>query len=163
MTDRILTANPSDVELAPAPFPREWVIEGDPRAAARELTRSDDAAMKVVVWSCSPGRFRWQYSVDEMVQVLSGEVFVTNERGEERRLGPGDTAFFPAGTVSVWRITAELRKVAVCRVAPPKPVAFALRAGGGVARRVKALFNVNGRDDDDRDPLGSNPLRESPI
>jgi uncharacterized protein len=63
-----------------------------------------------------------------MVHVISGEVFVTAETGLERRLGPGDMAFFPAGSRSLWRVPVAVRKLAVCRHALPKPLGFAVRA-----------------------------------
>lgn len=138
MTLCITTASPSEIELAPAPFPREWVLEGNPEARARQIASSADAAMRVVVWSCTEGRFRWHYSIDETVQVISGEVIVTDHNGEAHRLGPGDAAFFPAGTTSVWHVTKAMRKVAVCRARMPRPVAFGLRAWNWVARRTRA-------------------------
>jgi uncharacterized cupin superfamily protein len=63
-----------------------------------------------------------------MVHVISGEVFVTDETGLERRLGPGDMAFFPAGSHSLWRVPVAVRKLAVCRHALPKPLGTAVRA-----------------------------------
>ena len=103
------------------------MLDGSPQAHAKEIARSRDGAMTVVAWSCTKGRFRWQYLVDEMAHVLSGEVIIVDHTDTERRLGPGDTAFFPAGSWSTWHVTQDVRKVAVCRVAVPKLVAFALR------------------------------------
>lgn len=143
MPQHIVTANPSKVELDDAPFPREWVLDGQPQARAKEIARSDDTSMKVVVWSCTRGRFRWQYDVDEMVQILSGEVVITDHNGRERRLTDGDTAFFPAGTWSVWQVTEDVRKVAVCRDTMPKVVTFGLRAWGWGARRAQRLLAAN--------------------
>jgi hypothetical protein len=91
--------------------------------------------MTVIAWSCTKGSFRWQYHVDEMVHILSGEVFVTDETGSERRLGPGDTAFFPAASAAVWRVTQDVRKVAVCHVAMPKLV-WPARLEQALARRL---------------------------
>jgi uncharacterized cupin superfamily protein len=127
MLKSIVTANAAGVELGPSPFPKEWVIDGKPEAAAKEIARSQDGTMRVIVWSCTRGRFRWQYLVDEMLHVLSGEVFIVDHTRTERRLGPGDTAFFPAGSWSEWRVTEDVRKVAVCHVGAPKAVGFALR------------------------------------
>ena len=73
MAKNIVTANPATVELTPAPFPREWIIDGTPEARAREIARSDDGTMRVMVWSCTPGKFRWEYSIDETVQIVSGD------------------------------------------------------------------------------------------
>ena len=35
--------------------------------------------------------------------------------------------FFPAGSVSVWHVTQEVRKLAVCRHSMPRPLGFAVR------------------------------------
>jgi uncharacterized protein len=140
----IVTATPADVELGSAPFPQAWVLDGTPQACAKEIARSRDGAMTTVVWSCSQGRFRWHYSVDEMVHLLSGEVFIRDDHADaERRLGPGDTAFFPAGSSAVWRVTQDVRKVAVCRVAVPRPVGFALRAWGFLGRSMRTMLGLD--------------------
>ncbi len=43
-------------------------------------------------------------------------------------LGPGDLAFFPAGSHSVWHVTKDLRKIAFCRQSMPLLAGFGLRA-----------------------------------
>jgi uncharacterized protein len=80
------------------------------------------------VWTCTPGKFHWHYNVDETLYILEGEVFVTNEKDDVRRLGPGDLAFFPAGSDSVWRVTKDIRKIAFCRQSMPLAAGFGLRA-----------------------------------
>jgi uncharacterized cupin superfamily protein len=125
---QIVIADPSTVALDPAPIEPRWIVEGTPQARARELARSADGAAVVVAWSCTAGRFHWLYGADETVHVISGEAFITNDDGAERRLGPGDMAFFPAGSRSLWRVPCAVRKLAVCRHALPKPLGFALRA-----------------------------------
>jgi uncharacterized cupin superfamily protein len=136
----IVIAPPAEVELAPAPIPTDWILAGTPEARSRQLARSQDGASSVMAWSCTAGRFNWHYTVDETVHIISGEVFVTNEKGEECRLGPGDMAFFPAGSRSIWRVPVEVRKLAVCRQAMPLPFGFALRAWNKVARTMLAIF-----------------------
>jgi uncharacterized protein len=128
MSMSIVIADPASVALEPAPIVPGWIIEGDPQARAKELARSDDGTSVVVAWSCTAGRFHWHYSVDETVHVISGEVFITNDDGHERRLGPGDMAFFPAGSSSLWRVPCSVRKLAVCRHSLPQPLGLALRA-----------------------------------
>ena len=80
-----------------------------------------------MAWSCSTGRFTWNYVIDETLHVISGEAFVTDERGEVRRLGPGDMVYFPAGSRSNWYIPNEIRKIAFCRHAMPRPLGIMLR------------------------------------
>jgi hypothetical protein len=149
MTLRIVTADPSTLELAPSPFPREWVLEGNPEASGAEIARTGDSSMRLIVWSCTPGRFRWEYSIDETVQILSGEVWVTDHNNAVHRLGPGDSAFFPAGTTSIWHVTQTVRKVAACRARMPWLVGFCLRAWNWAMRRAEALVAggaANGAD-----------------
>jgi uncharacterized cupin superfamily protein len=149
MSNQLVTADPSSVELQPAPFPEEWIIEGRPQARAREIARSQDGAMTVIAWSCSKGRFRWRYQVDEMLHILSGEVILTDEDGSERRVGPGDTVFCPAGHWFNWHVVEDVRKVAVCHVAVPRPVTFGLRAWNRISRTASALLGL------DAEPAGA--------
>ncbi len=140
MSQPIVVAPPAQVELAPAPIPADWILAGTPEARSRQLARSQDGASTVMAWSCTAGRFNWHYTVDETVHIISGEVFVTNHKGEECRLGPGDMAFFPAGSRSTWRVPVEVRKLAVCRQAMPLPFGFALRAWNKLSRTLLAIF-----------------------
>jgi uncharacterized cupin superfamily protein len=136
----IVTALPAEVELASAPIPSGWILAGTPEARSRQLARSQDGASSVMAWSCTAGRFNWHYTVDETVHIISGEVFITNDKGEECRLGPGDMAFFPAGSRSTWRVPSEVRKLAFCRQALPLPFGFALRVWNRLARTLRAIF-----------------------
>jgi len=140
MLQPIVIAPPAEVELAAAPIPSAWILAGTPEARSRQLARSRDGASSVMAWSCTAGRFNWQYSVDETVHIISGEVFITDEKGEERRLGPGDMAFFPAGSTSMWRVPVAVRKLAVCRQAMPYPFGLALRVWNKIVRMLKTIF-----------------------
>jgi uncharacterized protein len=124
----VVFAAPADVELLPAPIPADWIIDGNPQARSKRLAASADGTTTAMAWSCTPGRFNWHYRVDETIHFISGEVFVTDEKNQTHRLGPGDMVFFPAGSHSVWHVTKEVRKFAICRHSMPRPLGFALRA-----------------------------------
>jgi uncharacterized protein len=124
----VIFAAPADVDLNPAPIPADWIIEGNPQARSRRLAASADGTSTVMAWSCTAGRFKWHYTVDETIHLISGEVFVTDENGNVRRVGAGDMIFFPAGSVSTWYIPDHVRKLAVCRQSMPRLAGFALRA-----------------------------------
>jgi uncharacterized cupin superfamily protein len=128
VSNPVVFAAPADVELDPAPIPPHWIIEGTPMARSKRLATSVDGTSSVMAWSCTAGRFKWNYAVDETIHLISGEVFVTDENGKVRRVGPGDMVFFPAGSVSTWYIPDHVRKLAVCRQSMPRPLGFALRA-----------------------------------
>jgi uncharacterized protein len=155
MSPPIIVAPPATVELSSAPIPEPWILSGTPEARSKQLARSQDGASSVMAWSCTAGRFNWHYTVDETVHIISGEVFITNEKGEECRLGPGDMAFFPAGSRSTWYVPVEVRKLAVCRQAMPLPFGFALRAWNKLARIMTAIFWPP--EDAVADPLAPKP------
>lgn len=128
MSRPVVFAVPADIELAASPIRSGWIVEGTPQARSTRLARSADGTASVYAWSCTAGRFNWHYALDETLHIVSGEVFVTDEKGEVRRLGPGDMVFFPAGSRSLWHVPKEVRKVAVCRHSMPRPLGFLLRA-----------------------------------
>jgi uncharacterized cupin superfamily protein len=132
----IVMATPADVELGPEPIPQEWILSGTPVARSKNLVRSRDWASTVVVWDCTAGSFRWHYSQDETILIISGEAFLLLENGEERRFGPGEVGFFPAGTTCTWRVAENIRKVAVLRESMWRPLGVCLKAWKKLLRIV---------------------------
>jgi hypothetical protein len=72
----------------------------------------------------------------------------SDENGDSRRVGVGDMVYFPAGGRSLWHVTQEIRKVAICRHPMPLPLGYALRAWNklvgilsGPAEESEALEN----------------------
>ena len=128
MTRPVFFTAPGQSELDHSFIRPDWIVEGNPQMRSQRLLQSADGTTSVFVWSCTAGRFNWYYRVDETLHILSGEVFVTDHNGEVRRLGPGDVAFFPAGSRSLWHVPMEVKKFAVCRHTMPRPFGFVLRA-----------------------------------
>ena len=127
MQTPVVFAVPADADLTPDPIRPHWIIEGTPQARSKRLAQSADGTSMIMAWACTPGRFVWHYAVDETLHIMSGEVFVTDEKGEVRRVGPGDMVFFPAGSRSIWHVTKEVKKLAVCRHSMPRPLGTLLR------------------------------------
>jgi uncharacterized protein len=130
----IVIATAATVNLEPEPIPAEWVISGSPEARCSKLVRSRDWTSHLVVWDCTPGSFKWHYSMDETIVIISGEAFMVNDKGEERRFGPGDLAFFPAGSSCSWRVTQTLRKVGILREGMWRPLGLGLKVWRKVLR-----------------------------
>jgi uncharacterized cupin superfamily protein len=122
-------------DLKWAPIRADWIVDGEPQARRSVLAKSQDRTSYMMSWECTPGRFNWHYPQDETVVIVSGEVFIAADGKGERRLGPGDFAFFPAGTSATWRVTATVRKIAHLR----EPIAFPLVLLMLGWRRVKTL------------------------
>ena len=119
--------DPAKAVMLPAPITPGWVIEGTPTTLAAEIAHTDDGSTKTYIWSTTKSRFHWFYDSDEIVTVLDGEVFVDDGINGERRLGPGDVAFFPTGAKTTWRVPDHLRKVATLKRPLPSPMANVVR------------------------------------
>jgi uncharacterized cupin superfamily protein len=128
MFKSIVTEAANLAALEPSSISPDWILDGTPQARNKVLARSHDGTSWVVAWECTAGRFNWHYSEDETVVVISGEVFITTEKGEERRLGPGDMGFFPAGSSCTWRVNDCVKKVAVLRQDLPPSLGIGVRA-----------------------------------
>jgi uncharacterized cupin superfamily protein len=142
----------SDLELQPAPICPEWVLEGEPTARNRVISKSQDGTAITLLWDCTAGRFNWIYDTDETVYVIEGSATLTDPSGT-RRIAAGDVVFFPAGTQATWRVGEYVRKVAVFRHALPRPLGLAVRlthranlalarAAGAVLGRTRAARGV---------------------
>ncbi|MGO4885767.1 MAG: cupin domain-containing protein [Bryobacteraceae bacterium] len=129
MSKSIVIATPATFELGPQtqPITPSWVLAGAPVSRTKSVARSYDWTENIVVWDCTAGRFEWHYCQDETAVVISGEAFILNKEGEERRLGPGDVVFFPAGTSCTWRVPERIRKIAVVRETMWRPIGFGLK------------------------------------
>jgi uncharacterized cupin superfamily protein len=58
----VLLVNPAHVDLQSEPIPTQWILSGAPEARGTKLTTSNDGTSSVVVWECTPGSFKWDYS-----------------------------------------------------------------------------------------------------
>lgn len=136
MSNGILMIEPARVELGTElePIAADWVLSGAPQSRSKNMVRSHDWSSHIVVWECTAGRFQWHYSTDEVILVVSGEAFMINEKGEERRFGPGDVGFFPAGSSCSWRVPDGIRKVAVLREPMWRPLGFCLKVWNKLLR-----------------------------
>ena len=81
--------------FSPRRIPPHWIIEGTPQARSKRLATSADGTASVMAWSCTSGRFNWHYAVDEILHIISGEVFVTDENGEAAGSGRATWCSFP--------------------------------------------------------------------
>jgi uncharacterized cupin superfamily protein len=129
MSKSVLIANVGSAKVALTPMPAKCVVDGAPKSCGKVLGKSQDGNSVMWVWECTSGTFVWHYNEDETVYIISGEVFLSTNGGEEKRLGPGDMGFFPGGSVYTWRVTEPVRKFAITRKDLPRPLGYAVRAG----------------------------------
>jgi uncharacterized cupin superfamily protein len=106
-------------ELPDMPIEPSWIQEGTPVARGTVLVQSADKMLSSGLWSCTAGKFRWEFGWDEFVHVLEGGATITEEGGAVHTLGPGDTAHFPRGLVAHWHVTDHIRKAFTIRTPEP--------------------------------------------
>lgn len=138
MSIPILFADIEGSELRASPITREWILEGAPEARNAVLAKSGDKTSYTLMWDCTAGRFDWHYDIDETIVVKSGEAFINDRNGGgERRVGPGDVVFFPAGASATWRVPSYIQKIAFFRQTMPAPVAFGVRVWNLLMRKLR--------------------------
>jgi uncharacterized protein len=129
MSKSVVITTPTTDGLNPSSITTDWILEGKPESRSKELARSHDRTSHSMVWDCTAGSFDWHYNKDETLVILSGEAFIRSEKdGEERRIGPGDFVFFPAGTSATWRVPKYIKKVAFLRHTMPRPFGYGVLA-----------------------------------
>jgi uncharacterized protein len=128
--------------LAPAPIPREWILEGEPVARNRQVAGSTDGLGSTYMWDCTAGRFNWFYGVDETVYVLEGSVTVVDTTGQVNHLKSGDTFFFPKGTRFEWTVPTYVRKIAFIHVPISGKLAFLMRTLRFLMRKSRTLTGL---------------------
>lgn len=100
-----------------APISPERVLDGEPRTRAWDLHNSREGGVSMNYWDCTAGHFTWYYPGDEFVQILEGEVHITDEKGATRTLRAGDTDLFRAGETLTWHVPQYVKKLAFHRSA----------------------------------------------
>jgi uncharacterized cupin superfamily protein len=136
VSESILSATLTDVELEAGSIPADWVLGGNPQTRSKILGRSGDLLAHIILWECGAVSYKWHYNQDEAYIVLSGEGLMTDEKGVERRFGPGDVAFFPAGTNATWHHPDHFRKVAVLKESVWRPVGVGLKVWKKLLRMI---------------------------
>lgn len=123
-----LPRNIAEADLKTSSIPSAWLVSGHARTRSRLLGRTQDRLAYAMYWECGAVNFKWHYSEDEFLVILSGDVFVTDQNGAERHYGASDFAFFSAGSDVTWRVPDHVRKIAILKTSVNQPAALILRA-----------------------------------
>ena len=108
---------PANSELTLDPLPEREVVEGSRDAMTFIAAEAEDEAARSGLWSCPVGTYRFYFPYEEHTYIIEGRVEVTDDLNGRvlHVLGPGDMAFFPIGSKTVWKITEPLKKFFVMR------------------------------------------------
>jgi uncharacterized protein len=88
---------------------------GEPvsRTAGVLLHRDGAGHPESGLWECSPGRWRCEVTRAEFCHFLAGSCRYRSDDGETIAIGPGDSAWFPAGWRGECEVLTTVRKVYV--------------------------------------------------
>jgi uncharacterized cupin superfamily protein len=139
-----ITFGTSTSNLSPSPICPEWILDGKPVARLELLSSSADGTASTYFWDCTAGRFNWFYGFDETFHILEGGVTLNEPSGNSRRVGVGDTVFFPAGSRAEWSVDHYVRKLAFCRAPAPKYLTMAREVVRRLKRSVRGGSHNNG-------------------
>jgi hypothetical protein len=135
-------------DLSPEPIPSCNVIDGQPEATTLVLAERP-GGLAAGLWSCTAGRFRWDYATDEVIHIVEGEAVITDQDGEVVLVGPGDVVRFVGGTSAVWDVPERIKKVWVLPAGRRDPASRLLRrvrrsATARLGRRRRARLGLPG-------------------
>ena len=135
--ESLITVGTRAANFVPNPIQAAWILDGNPVARAELLSSSADGTASTYFWDCTAGRFNWFYSFDETFHILEGAVTLKYPSGVSRRVGTGDTVFFPAGSRAEWTVDNYVRKLAFCRTPLPGFVTLVRQAVRRLKRAVR--------------------------
>ena len=127
-----------NVDLKPSPIEPSWILEGNPEARSHPLSISACGTATTLIWSCTEGKFKWYYDLDETIMILEGSIVLESEGMPPKRYGVGDVIFFREGAHAKWHVEGYVKKVAFLRQSNPLGLGFAIRA----VNKLKRMFFV---------------------
>ena len=90
------------------------VLQGDPVHTAWNAEEQD--GLFAGIWESTPGRWRISYDEWEFCHILSGVSVISEDGGEERRIGAGDSFILRPGFKGTWEVIETTRKEYVIRL-----------------------------------------------
>ncbi len=87
-----------------------YILEGEPALSGRVDLGSLNGPIVGGVWECTPGKFEFTYTADELATILEGSVKITDASGDTVTYGPGDSFHIAKGEKTTWEVVDRLRK-----------------------------------------------------
>ena len=104
------TARVDAQDFEPFPVDPGDIIEGEPTGRVHWLRRDGATGLATGIFRSEPVTARYEWSQDETIHVLEGEVRIEYGDGDAVDLGPGDVASFRKGDRAVWHIKSPFKE-----------------------------------------------------
>jgi len=115
----IKSIDPKSAVLDPWPIPEGDVLEGSPSASGNILWQSDNQCLLNGVWSCTSGSFQFDFTWDETIYFIEGQVEIIDQLEHSQIYNAGDYIHISKGTKTVWNVKKTLLKVFYIRSDAP--------------------------------------------
>ena len=107
----ITSTTVTETNLDPWPIDKTNILTGDAEAHGTVLWQSEDKLLCNGVWSCTTGKFNWEYTWNETFYLVQGKISISIDDAESKEYNSGDLVFVPTGTNTTWTIIKPVRKV----------------------------------------------------
>ena len=107
----ITSTTVTETNLDPWPIDKTNILTGDAEAHGTVLWQSEDKLLCNGVWSCTTGKFNWEYTWNETFYLVQGKISISIDNAESKEYNSGDLVFVPTGTNTTWTIIEPVRKV----------------------------------------------------
>ena len=113
---RFLDFNLSGIEPEEGAPPPERILSGSPEFRTWNLEENAEGTLFAGIWESTPGKWRIEYEEWEFCHILSGRSIVSEEGGESREVGAGDSFVIRPGFKGSWEVIETTRKEYVIRL-----------------------------------------------
>ena len=110
MKNPISTFAWNDLQLDDWPIPQENILEGQPDAAGSIIYMTNDKTSCSGIWQCKPGKFRWDFTWNESIYIISGRGKIFEESGAIHEISAGKMVHFNQGLKSTWVVEELIQK-----------------------------------------------------
>ena len=118
----ITSTTAHQTELTPWPIEKSNILSGDAEAHGTVLWQSENKLLCNGVWSCSIGKFNWEYTWNETFYLIQGKISIAIDNADAKEYNTGDLVFIPNGTNTTWTIIEPVRKI--FHLESPTPIEF---------------------------------------
>ena len=115
----IRSIDPHSAVLESWPVPEEDILQGNPAPSGKVLWQSDNQCLLNGVWSCTRGSFQFEFTWDETIYFIDGQVEISDQSGHSQIYNGGDYIHISKGTKTVWKVKQKILKVFYIRSDDP--------------------------------------------
>jgi uncharacterized cupin superfamily protein len=91
------------------------LISGEPKFRTWNLDE-EEGGLYAGIWEATPGKWRIEYDEWEFCHILAGASVISEDGGETRTVGTGDSFVLKPGFKGTWEVLETTRKEYVIRV-----------------------------------------------